>query len=309
MCMTLKIDAEFESVIPKMTQEEYRQLEENILADGILMPLIVWNGTIVDGHNRYRIAVKHPGIDFKTLEKPFSDRYACLAWICSNQLGRRNLTPENKKYIIGRRYDIEKMGHGGNRRGNDEFSSGIKYHLKNNTRQKIARETGTSESYVKIAHEYAKGVDAAEKIKPGMKDKLLSGEIKANDEDVAAIAKAPEEARAGMVDNLCRAKDRTKSKKEKPEFDFSNGYYDDKSVLPNSTDEEATIVTEREILGSLDAAVRTLIRTCNNYIAQFPNLIEKEEYRKVVAQTLRSIEPYIDSIERNDFNFGKQNEE
>ena len=30
------------------------------------MPIIVWNNTIVDGHNRYRIAQAHPGIAFRT---------------------------------------------------------------------------------------------------------------------------------------------------------------------------------------------------------------------------------------------------
>ena len=56
----LKIDPEFESRIPPLTEEEFKQLEENILAEGtILMPLIVWGDTIVDGHNRYKIAQAH----------------------------------------------------------------------------------------------------------------------------------------------------------------------------------------------------------------------------------------------------------
>ena len=54
MRQELKTDPEYESIIPKLTDEEFKQLEENLLADGVLAPLIVWNGTIVDGHNRYR---------------------------------------------------------------------------------------------------------------------------------------------------------------------------------------------------------------------------------------------------------------
>ena len=53
--MELRIDREFESKIPPLTTEEFRQLEENILTDGVVInPIIVWNGVIVDGHNRYR---------------------------------------------------------------------------------------------------------------------------------------------------------------------------------------------------------------------------------------------------------------
>ena len=60
--MDLIIDPEFAEKIPPLTPDEYKQLEENILADGILSPLIVWNGVIVDGHNRYRILKDHPEI-------------------------------------------------------------------------------------------------------------------------------------------------------------------------------------------------------------------------------------------------------
>ena len=56
----LTIDPEFEAKCPPLTGDELSQLEENILEEGlVLMPLIVWNDTIVDGHNRYRIAQEY----------------------------------------------------------------------------------------------------------------------------------------------------------------------------------------------------------------------------------------------------------
>ena len=98
--MELVIDPEFADKIPPLTEEEYRLLEENILADGkIISPLITWNGIIVDGHNRYRILQAHPEIPYETMEMEFSDRYAVIVWICRNQLGRRNLTDEQKKFL------------------------------------------------------------------------------------------------------------------------------------------------------------------------------------------------------------------
>ena len=150
----LTIDPEFEAKCPPLTEDELSQLEENILEEGlVLMPLIVWNDTIVDGHNRYRIAQAHPGIEFRTHEKQFNNRYEALSWICKNQLGRRNLTPQQKKYLIGQRYDAEKKTHGGDRKSNLPESSGQNDHLiaAQKTRERIASETGTSESYVKRA--------------------------------------------------------------------------------------------------------------------------------------------------------------
>ena len=81
--MELKIDPEFVDKIPPLTAEEFQQLENNILADGLVInPIITWNGVIVDGHNRYHIVSKHPHIQFTTCEKAFVDRYEAIAWIC-----------------------------------------------------------------------------------------------------------------------------------------------------------------------------------------------------------------------------------
>ena len=107
--INLKIDPEFQSQIPPLTDDEFKQLEENILKEGkLLSPLIVWNNTLVDGHNRYAILQKHPEIYFSTMPLPFESREEVLAWICKNQLGRRNLTPEQKKFLMGKQYSSEK---------------------------------------------------------------------------------------------------------------------------------------------------------------------------------------------------------
>ena len=71
----LKIDPEFEAAIPPLTEDEFDLLKQSILSEGrLLSPLIIWNGTIVDGHNRYRILLEHPEIDYETLDKDFPDR-------------------------------------------------------------------------------------------------------------------------------------------------------------------------------------------------------------------------------------------
>lgn len=99
-------------MIPPLTPDEYRQLEENILAEGIRDPLVVWevpNGDMIllDGHNRFEIAVKHHGaIHFELKKMRFSgnDREQAKAWMLKNQLGRRNLD-EWKKYDLTKHLD------------------------------------------------------------------------------------------------------------------------------------------------------------------------------------------------------------
>ena len=49
----LAVDPEFRDLIPPLNEEELKLLEESLVADGCESPLIVWNGVIVDGHNRF----------------------------------------------------------------------------------------------------------------------------------------------------------------------------------------------------------------------------------------------------------------
>ena len=123
--INLKIDPEFQSQIPPLTDDEFKQLEENILKEGkLISPLIVWNNTLVDGHNRYAILQKHPEIYFSTMPLRFENREEAIAWICRNQLGRRNLTPEQKKFLIGKQYSVDHRKPGGN--GNNQHTAAAK---------------------------------------------------------------------------------------------------------------------------------------------------------------------------------------
>ena len=196
----LKIDPEFQGKIPPLTFEELNQLEANILRDGrIINPIIVWQGLIVDGHNRYAIAKKHPEIPFTVHEKEFASRYEAIIWICKNQLGRRNLTPEQKKYLIGKQYEAEKCANGGDRRSPVAKSGAATRHLigGEKTCMKVAAENNVGKTFVKDAEHFARGLDAAEEAVPGTRQKVLSGEVKPTAAEIASVARAPSRRTSG----------------------------------------------------------------------------------------------------------------
>jgi N6-adenosine-specific RNA methylase IME4 len=87
----MQILQELESLIPPLSNEEFKQLERNILEEGIREPLITWNGILIDGHNRYRIAQEHD-MNYETLEKEFDNINRVKEWMINNQFGRRNLS-------------------------------------------------------------------------------------------------------------------------------------------------------------------------------------------------------------------------
>ena len=95
----LTVDPEFRDLIPPLNEEELKLLEESLVADGCESPLIVWNGVIVDGHNRYAICRKHE-IPFAIQEKNFSSRDDAMLWMLRNQLGRRNLNNYQRVELV-----------------------------------------------------------------------------------------------------------------------------------------------------------------------------------------------------------------
>lgn len=207
--INLKIDPEFQSQIPPLTDDEFKQLEENILKEGkLISPLIVWNNTLVDGHNRYAILQKHPEIYFSTMPLRFENREEAVAWICRNQLGRRNLSPEQKRYLLGKQYEAEKKAakiFRGNqytlakKSGGDH---GDNHHSGKKTCDRIAEENGVSKDTVIRASKYMKGVEIAEELMPGLKQSILSGQTKVSKADMHRLARTAYHDRAQTLQDI-----------------------------------------------------------------------------------------------------------
>ena len=233
--INLKIDPEFQSQIPPLTDDEFKQLEENILKEGkLLSPLIVWNNTLVDGHNRYAILQKHPEIYFSTMPLPFESREEVLAWICKNQLGRRNLTPEQKKFLIGKQYSVEHRKPGGN--GNNQYTATTQEAVQEelcqidtipptsveaSIRKQIANRNNVSESYVVRSEKFMRGVEIMEQMMPGTKEKILSGQFKVRDADMHRLARADFPNRKQIVHEILHPEDRPAPQKRIYEINYS----------------------------------------------------------------------------------------
>lgn len=184
----LKVDPEFQNKIPPLTADEFRQLEENILEDGeVYEPIITWNGVIVDGHNRWKIVQAHPEIPYKTREMDFPDKWAAFDWMYKKQLGRRNLTDEQRMMVIGKLYEARKQSHGGQISGSAQNGHSLK------TAEIIAHELGIGHNTVKRAEKFAQGVDAIRKVDPEVAEKILAGKANISKAEVQSLAKAEPE--------------------------------------------------------------------------------------------------------------------
>lgn len=294
--MELRVDPEFEGKIPPLTDEEFQQLESNILADGIVInPIIVWNGVIVDGHNRFRIVERHPEIQYTTHEKQFDDRFAVIAWICKNQLGRRNLTPEQKKYLIGKQYEAEKASHGAKDgfRGN-QHTNLVKCQLgtlpeQADTADRIAKENGIGRRTVFRAEAFSKAVDIADEVEPGIRSELLAGEIKATEKDIRELVAAEPEDRPALVEKLRkppskRDKDPPKKKapdEDEPDLELIQKIADD-MLEARSNGKPGTMVYE------MNDALESMIFRWNFCRSNYTAFFEMEECLSEIKKLIRS---------------------
>lgn len=173
----LRIDPEFESLIPPLSDDEFKQLEENIVEAGMCYdPIITWDGVIIDGHNRWKIIQKHPEVSYKTYMEIFSDRNEAKLWIIRNQLGRRNLPDYEKARLALRLKDViaaEAKAKEAERKSTNQKSD--KSPLREiNTNKELAKVAG-------VSHDTIHKVDVIEKKAPEeVKDQLRRGEVSIN---------------------------------------------------------------------------------------------------------------------------------
>lgn len=192
----MNIDPEFRSLCPALSLDEGAQLEANLLAEGCRDPLVVWNGTLLDGHHRHLICTAHD-LEFATVEVTgVSSREEATAWIIRNQLGRRNLTPEQASYLRGKQYNAEKRpdgGHGDQRSGYQNDTP--------KTRDRLAAEHNVSGPTISRDGAFAAAVDAiAENVGPGARERILDRETRLPKEAVIEISRAhKDEQRAIMA--------------------------------------------------------------------------------------------------------------
>lgn len=218
----LKIDPEFRDKIPPLTQDEFNQLRENILTDGeVREPIALWNDTIIDGHNRWKIIQENPHLPHRFTELHFPDKYAVVEWIYKNQLGRRNLTDEQRTVLMGKAYKAKKKSAGGqldndNAKKRSAQNGPIVSPKKERTADKLARELGVGRNTIKRAEKFADGVDAIRKDSPEAADKILEGKTGVTKEAVRDYPKAPPSDRSALIDAILKGKPVKRPDGEKP---------------------------------------------------------------------------------------------
>jgi len=193
--MEPKIDPEFKALLAPLSAEQYAGLEEDILDRGCLDTIKLWNDTIIDGHNRFSICMRH-GVIFQTEELDFDSREDVIEWMIRNQINRRNQTPEQISYFRGKLYEQKKKQ--GQR---TDLTSG--QNVQKLSAQAIAEDYGVDEKTIRRDADFAKAIDTIGKqVGEDVKHQILSGELPVTKKDVVKLAQMPEEKRKAITEKI-----------------------------------------------------------------------------------------------------------
>jgi len=176
----MKINDKFKKLIPPLSVDEFEQLEKNCLSEGIIDAIIIWNDYIIDGHNRYEIAIKH-NLHFKTESKDFQTESDVIEWMILHQFGRRNLSNYQRSVLALQLESVFSARAKENLKASGEkFGKGLPrlaepIEIKPiNTRQEIAKVANVSHGTL----DKVKVIEA--KAPEDVKAKLTSGEFSIN---------------------------------------------------------------------------------------------------------------------------------
>ena len=205
VAVDITIDKEFAAMIPPLSAEERQQLEENIVEHGGARdPLVVWNEKnatiLLDGHNRYEICTRHE-LPFDIEEIRFSTRDQAQDWIDRNQLGRRNLTHDAFRLLLGRRTIRAQAGKG--------FRSDLSQSATGDAVSEIADEAGVDRATAYRAARFAKEIETTPELQQAIKERRPVLQVKRElkeqarearrEENRQKIASVPEPENAAAV--------------------------------------------------------------------------------------------------------------
>jgi len=172
------IDEEFRVLLTPLDPEAYARLEIDILEHGIIYPLLLWNGVLIDGYNRFSIASKH-NIPFQVEHLEFDTREEVKIWIITNQVARRNLSLMQLSYFRGKHYNLEKLltkNAEGRNQHSEVCSQFDNKPPQGRTASRLATHYGVASITIIRDSQLAQIIDKIGEISPEAKAKILSGE-------------------------------------------------------------------------------------------------------------------------------------
>jgi ParB-like chromosome segregation protein Spo0J len=196
------IDEEFQFLLPPLDADSIIKLEESILKHGCRNPLVLWNNTLIDGYNRYKILQYHD-LPFNTVNMEFDNREEVKIWIIENQIAQRNLNSIKLSYFRGLHYNLDKKLHGDIGRtalNNARYQNDT---LQNErTRKRLADQYNVSQNTIMRNSRLAMGLTSIGEIDTDVKRDILFGNQRISMSRLESLASADTEEVQAVIDEI-----------------------------------------------------------------------------------------------------------
>ena len=160
---------------PAMTDDEYRELVSSIERSGLLVPIELYEGKVIDGRHRLK-ACEELGVDPETIDIELSDDTTPVLYVCDLHQRRNLSTAQRAAMAAIREEELVKIGKAKrqqNLKQGDEVPEVTNSSFRENTgkSRKIAAEAaGVSENSVQVAAKIKKeSPELFEEVKDGKK--------------------------------------------------------------------------------------------------------------------------------------------
>lgn len=277
----LKIDPQYEKLIPPLSAEEFKYLEVNIKRDGCREPLCVWENTIIDGHNRYKICMTN-NIPFHIQEIEFNSKEDAITWICSNQLGRRNISEDTKRYLIGKRYEAEKII---NTRKNPKGINQYTVHKnperisnRERTASALAKEYNVASATVRKYAYYSRTIDKLAQKNPELVPEIFKGNIKISYESMCRLNKKHK-------DTLEKIKKEIDKKSQK-----NISYSEFKKMIPERKVNSIQVKVKETPMYDPDADISSLAYTIPAWVSSIERTFSLVDFNKITPQARSKVQ-------------------
>jgi transcriptional regulator with XRE-family HTH domain len=258
--LNITINDNLRSFVDPLTEVEYAALERSLLAEGCRDALVLWNDTLIDGHNRYAICKKH-GIEFRTVQNnSFASLEDVMLWMIDNHLARRSVSDFQRGLLALRKKEIvaarmaQKAGEPEPQGEQPKAAEPPPW----NTREEVAKAARVSSNTISQIERIQKAAT------PQLIDAVRAGTISIN--AAANVAQLPEAVQvaavAGGRKELQQAarqvreqKAATRPRKETPPADPEDEATAMRAEIAGLKDRVASLLTENEVLRQRLAAL------------------------------------------------------
>ena len=200
---TLDRNPVLEVLVMPLDPVERAELEDRVQRQDGATGVRVWNTTLLVDYDYYDYCHRC-NIPFGLIDVPVRSEAEAIIWVCKNQLERKNLPEERRKYLIGKlslaerehnQQCLHEVGYSAGQQGLSLIKLAHYNTLKTVVRGRIGKEYHFSYMTVRKYETYALALDTLRESYPDFVQEHLAGRLRLSIERIETLSLLPEDRR------------------------------------------------------------------------------------------------------------------